>query len=365
MHLTYLQYITPSRLGGAEDYFLRLVRSLREAGHRVIVVTKGNTPLRAEIEKLDVELHAWHTRGKFDPVTLWKLFRLIKREKVDIINTHLTTASWMGSLAGKLTGVPVVAHVHAADSKTFFQYANYLVAVAQGVKDHLTAQGVASKRIPLLYYGIDLERYSNPLPTAEAKKRLGLPAEARTVGVVGHLSERKGHRFLLEALHRAQDKTGPVHALFAGEGVLEGALREQAGELGLADRVHFLGFRRDVVDVVSAFDVFVLPSMKEGLSIAVMEAMALRRPVIATAIAGMPEVVHDGETGLLVPAADSEALSKALERMFCDRNLSEKFARSGREFLESHFDQRMRLREVDETFQRIVAAWRRREIIAF
>jgi glycosyltransferase involved in cell wall biosynthesis len=365
MHLTYLQYITPSRLGGAEDYFLRLVRSLREAGHRVIVVTKGNTPLRAEIERLDVELHAWHTRGKFDPVTLWKLCRLIRRERVDIINTHLTTASWMGSIAGRLTRVPVVAHVHAADSKTFFQHANYLVAIAQGVKDHLTAQGVAPERIPLLYYGIDLERYSNPLPTAEAKERLGLPPDARTIGVVGHLSERKGHRFLLEALHQAEPRTGPVHALFAGEGVLEATLREQAQALGMADRVHFLGFRRDVVNVVSAFDVFVLPSLKEGLSIAVMEAMALRRPVIATAIAGLPEVVRDGETGLLVPAANAEALAEALARTLCDKSLAEALARNGRTFLERHFDQRLRLREVDETFQRIVAAWRRREIIAF
>src|SRR4028119_274682 len=111
--LTILQYITPSRLGGAEEYFLRLIKSLRAAGHKVIVVTKRDTPLRYEIEKCDVELHAWHTHGKIDPVTLSRLCRLIRRKKVDVINTHLTTASLLGAMAGRITGVPVIAHVHA------------------------------------------------------------------------------------------------------------------------------------------------------------------------------------------------------------------------------------------------------------
>jgi glycosyltransferase involved in cell wall biosynthesis len=235
MKLTILEYITPSRLGGAEEYFLRLIKHLDEAGHRVIVVTKRDTPLRHEIEKRGlnnpmelhgtVELHGWHTHGKFDPVTLKKLLRLVRDEKVDLIHTHLTTASWLGSITGKLTNVPTVAHVHAADSKTWFQRADYLVAVAQGVKDHLLAQGVPSHKIPLLYYGIDLERYATALPTDEAKAKLGLPPGAKTVGVVASLIERKGHRFLLQALKQIDAQAGPVHALFAGEGPLDAETR--------------------------------------------------------------------------------------------------------------------------------------------
>jgi len=356
--LTILQYITPSRLGGAEEYFLRLIKSLRAAGHRVIVVTKRDTPLRFEIEKCDVELHAWHTRGKGDIATLGRLCRLIRRNRVDVINTHLTTASWLGNMAGRLTGVPVVAHVHAADSKTFFQFAHYLVAIAKGVEQHLLAQGVPQEKIHLLYYGIDLERYAHALPVREAKVRLGLPEEARTVGVVGHLSPRKGHRFLIEALHRIEAETGPVHAVFAGEGDLEETLREQAAALGMSERVHFLGFRRDVIEVVSAFDVFVLPSLKEGLSIAVMEAMSLGRPVIATNIAGMPEVVRDGETGLLVPPEDVDALAVALVKLLNDPAFAARVAHNGRRFLEEKFDQRDCLAEVERFFHRVVAEWR-------
>ena len=359
MPLTFLQYITPSRLAGAEYFFLRVISHLAEKGHRVIVVTKRDTPLRAEIEKLEspnIELHAWHTHGKIDPCTLVKLCRLVREERVDIINTHLTTASWQGALAGKICGVPSIAVVHATDRKTWFQHADRLIAVSCGVKDALIEQGIAPAKIEVLYHGIDLAQYAIPLQSAQAKTRLGLPPEARTVGVAASLIGRKGHRFLLEALKNLEQSVGPIHALFAGEGELEGELRAQAAELGLGERVHFLGFRRDVARVVCAMDVFVLPSLKEGLSIAVMEAMALEKPVVCTRIAGLPEVVRDGETGILVPPGDVGALQNALERLFGDAELRRALGKNARRFLEENFDQCACLDAMEAYFRRVAGS---------
>ena len=357
MPLTFLQYITPSRLAGAEYFFLRVVAHLAERGHRVIVVTKRDTPLRAEIEKLsspNIELHAWHTHGKIDPSTLVKLCRLIRDERVNVINTHLTTASWQGALAGKITGVPSVAVVHSTDRKTWFQHADRLIAVSGGVKEALVEQGLAPAKIEVLYHGIDLEQYVAPLESAAAKERLGLPAQALTVGVAASFIGRKGHRFLLEALKNLEATLGPVHALFAGEGELEESLRAQAQQLGLAQRVHFLGFRRDVAHVVCAMDVFVLPSLKEGLSIAVMEAMALGKAVVCSRISGLPEVVSDGETGILVPPGDVEALQNALERLLTDSALRERLGANARRFLEENFDQTACLDTMEAYFRRVV-----------
>ena len=355
MPLTFLQYITPSRLAGAEYFFLRVISHLAEMGHRVIVVTKRDTPLRAEIEKLEnpnIVLHAWHTHGKIDPVTLGKLCQLVRDERVDVINTHLTTASWQGALAGKICGVPSVAVVHATDRKTWFQHADYLIAVSAGVKDALIEQGIDPQKIEVLYHGIDLAQYVAPLSTEQAKARLGLPADTQTVGVVASLIPRKGHRFLLEAL---KNMRAPVHALFAGEGELEAELREQAREMELENRVHFLGFRRDVPEIVCAMDAFVLPSLKEGLSIAVMEAMALEKPVICSNIAGLPEVVRDGQTGFLVPPGDSLALQNALEKLFADENLRAQLGHNARRFLEEHFEQNACLDAMESYFRRIVS----------
>ena len=355
--MTFLQYITPSRLAGAEYFFLRVIAHLAEMGHRVIVVTKRDTPIRAEIEKINhpnIELHAWHTHGKVDPITLAKLCRLIVDERVDVINTHLTTASWQGALAAKITGVPGVAVVHATDRKTWFQHADHLIAVSSGVKDSLIEQGIAPEKIEVLYHGIDLEQYIAPLDTASAKARLGLPADALTVGVVASLIPRKGHRFLLEALKNIKTASGPVHLLLAGEGPLEAELRGQVLEMGLAERVHFLGFRRDIPEIVCALDVFVLPSLKEGLSIAVMEAMALEKPVICSAIAGLPEVVRDGETGFLVPPGDSLALQNALDKLLSDESLRAQIGRDARHFLEANFEQTACLNAMESYFRRVV-----------
>ena len=354
--MTFLQYITPSRLAGAEYFFLRVIAHLAELGHRVIVVTKRDTPLRAEIEKIghpNIELHAWHTHGKIDPVTLVKLCQLIVKEGVDVINTHLTTASWQGALAAKITGVPSVAVVHATDRKTWFQHADHLIAVSSGVKDALIEQGIAPEKIEVLYHGIDLAEYVAPLDAKAAKARLGLPADARTVGVAASLIPRKGHRFLLEALHDMRATTGPIHLLLAGEGPLEAELRGQALELGLGEQVHFLGFRRDIPEIVCAMDVFVLPSLKEGLSIAVMEAMALEKPVVCSAIAGLPEVVRDGKTGFLVPPGDSLALQNVLEKLFSDEELRARIGRNARCFLEENFEQTACLDAMEAYFRRV------------
>ncbi len=359
MPLTFLQYITPSRLAGAEYFFLRVISHLASCGHRVIVVTKRDTPLRAEIEKLNhpnIVLHGWHTHGKIDPCTLAKLCKLIHDERVDVINTHLTTASWQGALAGRICGVPSIAVVHATDRKMWFQHADYLIAVSAGVKDALIEQGIDPDKVEVLYHGIDLAQYVAPLETGAAKIALGLPARARTVGVVASLIPRKGHRFLLEALKNMESTIGPVHALFAGEGELDAELRGQVLEMGLADRVHFLGFRRDIPSVVCAMDAFVLPSLKEGLSIAVMEAMALEKPVICSAIAGLPEVVRDGETGFLVPPGDSLALQTALEKLFGDEDLRAQLGHNARRFLEEHFEQTACLDAMEAYFRRICNA---------
>jgi glycosyltransferase involved in cell wall biosynthesis len=367
MPLTILQYITPSRLAGAEYFFLRVVAHLASHGHRVIVVTKRDTPLRAEIEKLlplGVELHAWHTHGKIDPSTLIKLCALIRREKVDIINTHLTTASWQGAIAGKLTGVPSVAVVHATDRKTWFQHADKLIAVSGGVKQSLVEQCVCPDKIEVLYHGIDLGKYVAPLSTMEAKIRLGLSPDARVVGVAASLIPRKGHRFLLEALAQIEPRVGPIELLLAGEGELETELREQARELGLESRVHFLGFRRDVPEVLCALDVFVLPSLKEGLSIAVMEAMALEKPVIVSDIAGLPEVVREGETGFLVPPGDVSALAGALETVFREPERASELGRAARSFLEANFDQTRCLDAMESYFVRVANEPTRTEVQA-
>ncbi len=353
--MTIVQYITPSRMGGAETYFLGLCEFLARRGHRVIVVTKRDCLLRVEAEKLrplGVQVHGWHTRGKFDPRTLFRLVRLLRRERADVLNTHLTTASWVGAWAGKLAGVPCAAWVHGRDKKTWFQWADHLLAVAEAVREFLVEQGVSACKVEVLPFGVDLTLFApfDETQKRQAKASFGLSPQARTLCVVASLIERKGHRFLLEALAYLP---ADVEVLLAGEGPLEGELRAQSKRLNIESRVHFLGFQSDVKRVLAASDVFCLPSLKEGLPISVMEAQACQLVVVAARTAGVPEVVSEGRTGFLSAAGDAASLRDALERALDDPVRAREIGKRARVFLEHNYAREERLAAIEGFLTRL------------
>ncbi|BCM92239.1 N-acetyl-alpha-D-glucosaminyl L-malate synthase [Abditibacteriota bacterium] len=348
--MTFVQYITPSRVGGAETYFLELCAFLAKRGHRVIVVTKRDSTLRAEADKLlnplGVQVLGWHTCGKFDPRTLLRLVRLIRRERAALINTHLTTASWVGAWAARLAGVPSIAWIHGRDKKTWFQFAGRLIAVANSVREYLVEQGVPEQKIDLLYYGVDVRRFVPPTDQEkrDAKQSFDLAPDARTISVVASLIERKGHRFLLDAV---ANLPADLQLLFAGEGVLEEPLRAQVKTLGLENRVHFLGFQRDVERVLAATDILCLPSLKEGLPISIMEAQARAVTVVAARTAGIPEVVREGETGFICEPGDVKSLRLALKRALENPDISKQIGMRARNFIEANFDREACLTRVE------------------
>jgi glycosyltransferase involved in cell wall biosynthesis len=240
----------------------------------------------------------------------------VRRERIDVINTQLSTASIWGSVAGKLSRTPTVATVRALNVKTSFLLANRVIAVSNAVRDHLSAQGMPADRIDVVYNGIDPDRYRLTMAREEARKRWGLDEEAVVFAVIGHLSAKKGHAVLLDAAARITDRSICYRFLFAGEGSEEERLRRQAHHLQLAERVTFTGFLPDVLPVYAAADVIVSSSIAgEGLPRVLLEAGLLGRPVIGTRLSGTPEIVEEGVTGLIVPPGDTAAMAAALQQL--------------------------------------------------
>ena len=225
------------------------------------------------------------------------------------------------------------------------------LAVSQGVRDYLIAQcALDPAKVRVVHNGVDLERLRQHRPRTAVRRELGLAAEARVVGLVARLDHwGKGHREFFAAL-AALPEGYPVEALIIGGGRREAEMRRLAAELGLAGRVHFLGPRDDVPDLLSALDIFVLPSHSEGVSLALLEAMAAGLPVIATRVGGLPEVVTDGENGLLIPPQDPEALATALERLLADPDLAQKLGENARKHVEANFSLERLGREINEIY---------------
>jgi glycosyltransferase involved in cell wall biosynthesis len=316
--LRILQVITPSRIGGAERSTTSLCESLVKAGHTVTIACKRGHPLVEVMREAGLDARGIRLSGKGNLAAPLLLARLAREERVELINTQLSTAAVWGSVAGRLAGIPTVATVRALNARTAYLLAHRVIAVSQAVKDHLVAQGMPGGRIDVVYNGVDPGRYRLTLTREEAREQWGLERDTVVFAVIGHLSVKKGHAVFLEAAARLAAASGQQH-LFAGEGSEEERLRKQARILQLENRVTFTGFLPDILPIYAAADVIVSSSIAgEGLPRALLEAGMLGRPVIGTRLSGTPEIVEEGVTGLIVPPGDAGALADAMLRLAGD-----------------------------------------------
>jgi glycosyltransferase involved in cell wall biosynthesis len=323
--LRVLHLLTTMPVGGAEDLVAAIVRGLDAKRFEVAVATLGPPgPVGAELraqgyEVISLGLDIKHTAGLR---VVAAVRRLLKARRPDLLHTHLYHPNLYGRLAALGLGLPgVVAAVHNSYPRVKFHRRlwNFLLARAsdrvlvgslQVWGDVRRYDGVPASRLLLMPYGIPLDELDTPLSREAARARLGV--SGLVVGAVGRLEEQKGHTYLLAALPQVLREVPDLTVLLVGDGRLREELRRQAADLGLLDRVRFLGTRRDLPEIFRALDLFVQPSLWEGLPLALLKAMGAGLPVLATRVSGSRDVIRDGVSGRLVAPADPEALAGAL-----------------------------------------------------
>lgn len=320
---------------------LNLVRHLPERFEPMVCCINRAGPIGEEIRATGTPVAVLGLNpGLRRPFDLGGIRRYLRETRPNIVHTFLLTASLYGRLAAILERVPVVIGtevniyqnkrpLHALAERLLMRGTDRVIASAESVKDFYVRQVHADpSRVDVIYNAVDWSQLETTRSREAIRASLGLDAGATVVGVIARLTEQKGHRFLLEAL--ARGALADVHVIVVGDGDLRESLQRESAARGLDRRVHFLGARRDLGDLIAAMDVFVLPSLWEGLPLSLVLAMGAGIPVVTTAVAGIPEVVQDGYTGLLVPPADARALGDALERVCGDPGLRASLGRSAR-----------------------------------
>ncbi len=212
-----------------------------------------------------------------------------------------------------------------------------LIAVSRAIEHKLVDEERTQTPVRLIYNGVDLSRYDRQEPCCTLPDEYGLEPGAELVGVVARLEPEKGHPTLIEAWPMVLRARPSAYLLIVGEGSRREALEDQARDLGITDRVVFTGRRDDIPAVTAALDVAVLPSYREAQGLTVLEAMALSRPVVASNVGGIPEMITDGATGLLVPPRDAPALAAAITRLLSDHPLADMIARAGHDLVHERF----------------------------
>jgi len=306
--------------------------------------------IHSTLRERGIHTHMLPLERSFDLTWAVRLARLVRARGIDLIQSHEFTTNCYATLAARLARVPIVCTVHGKSyyPTRYYRRAAYrwaarkadaFVAVSEDLARFLNRRlGIPERRLRVILNGVDLTRYG-PAPAARAavRKALDLPADGFVALTVAALFEVKAHADLIDAAAIVLRTHPGALFLFAGEGPLEQDLRDRAERLGVAKRIRFLGFRRDVPELLAASDVFVLPSQSEGLPVSVVEASAAGLPVVATDVGGTGEVVEHDRTGLLVPARDPERLAAAIGRIAADPEAARRMGAAGRERAHGRF----------------------------
>ena len=354
--LKILQVITPSRFSGAERVCVEIAAELQLAGHEVEVATKRIPELRTALAEHGVPSHQVPISGKLNLAAPFIIARLARRIGADIIHTHLSTASFWAAFAGRMAGIPVVSHVHALNSCRWYKRATRVIAVANAVKDHLIANGVPAERIDVVHNTVDIPEPVGSPEAAEIRAQLGVAPGAPLIIVAAHLSRKKGHHVLLRALQLELGRTPDLCCCCLGDGPEREVLRHEAERLGLDGAIRFLGFRPDAREIMRAADIVALPSIRgEGLPLCLLEAAALGKPIIASRLSGIPEIVLDGQTGYVVEPNCPEALAARLGALVASRKTRETMGAAAREHACRSFGRETRVAAILEVYRKALA----------
>jgi glycosyltransferase involved in cell wall biosynthesis len=341
-----LHLITRLPIGGAERLVLGILRNLDTAQFEsVVCCIQDRGELADEAEAMGIPVIALNLmqRGGHDRLVVPALRRLMREQRIDLVHTHLYHANLYGRLAARREGIPAIASVHNTYKKRkWYRHlinrwlARKTFVVTAGSedveRDLLEVDRLPSTKVVRLPNSIDLARVDTALSVAEAKQRFGFTPSDLVIGTVGRVEEQKGQAFLLEAFAKLRQRPEGEHLklLLVGDGRLLPQLRETAERLGIAQACRFPGNIAKLAEVYRAIDLFTMPSLWEGLSLAMLEAMASGLPVVATEVGGARDVLGDDRYGLLVPAHDADALAAALGKLLDDPRAASELAAAGK-----------------------------------
>jgi len=350
--LTVLQFLTVFGIGGTERQVLNLVQGLDTSRFGVeVACLKRWGALLPEMEATGVPITEYKTSSLYNHKALWNQIRFanhLRKRNVEIVHTYGFYSNVFAIPPARLAGAAAVlasirdtgehlTPMQKRIEKLFCRMADCIVTNAEAVRNRLTNEGYAAEKIVVIHNGIELTRYARKPGELGLHRELGVPSNTQLVAVFARLNELKGIEYFLRAAAGLIERFRNVRFLIVGDGASRLELERYAQRLGLNKHVVFLGFRLDVPALLSEISVSVLPTLSEGLSNSLLEAMAASVPVVATTVGGNPEVVQGGVTGLLVPPRDAEALARAIGQFLEDPWLGKTFGLAGRERVSKRF----------------------------
>ena len=359
-----LQLLATGGTGGAQESYSGLLLRLDRAKYDVRAVSLSAGSAVQRLRRLGVAVDVIDAAD--DEAAVRELAAYLRRNEIDLVHAHMYRAEVIGTRAGVGAGTPVImATVHSsrvrsdedvATLASLTEHMDRLIVPSSSIEAKVRAER-RDTRYSVIPNGVDLDRFSSPTPDCGLREELGMPPDGLLMGIVARLEAEKGHRFLVAAMPDILAAAPRTWLAIVGEGSLADDLKAQQAALPAParDRVFFTGRREDVSAITADLDVAVLPSLREAQGISLLEAMARRVPVIASAVGGIPEVVTDGVDGLLVPPGDPGALAAAATRLLTDTGLRQRLGAAGYRTVAERFSIDAQVRRTEELYDEELA----------
>jgi len=347
--------------GGTELHILNLSDQLQQRGYEVTIACRPGKWVESRAQQMGLATVPIRVLKQQDWQDFGPLRRLIREKQIDVLHVHWSTDVVVPGFAAVMEHVPVrilSRHMPYPFKNRLGTYLysqvlfTHLVTVSDSVRKTLLKCGVPENRVDVIHHGTDVGKFIQTTRSAQdVRKELGIPVDSVAVGIVGRIAPEKGHKILMEAASILGDRY-PISYVIIGDGPDSDLIKNMAKSLKIEDRVFFAGFRDDVNNAILAMDIVTVPSTwNEPCSAVVQQAMALNKPVVGTLAGGTPEMIVEGETGLLVPPSDAPALAEALGKLAGDAFLRKRLGAAGRERVEALFSLQVMTDKIEELYQ--------------
>lgn len=359
--------------GGALTHVLTLAKHMPKEQVEIFIVFFISGPALSLAKQLGIPVIVLKKHMLLDIHFIWRLYRFLKKEDIDIIHTHTINSNFYGRVAAKLAKIPVITTTHSymidelkglksnpRMALLFFQidkiisnWSDKFIAVSPGIKRRLLDHGVPLEKIEVIPHGVDIPSSNKRIDITLLRKASGIRPSSTVVAIIGRLVPVKNHRIFLDAASKVVKKRKNIQFLVVGDGILRKDIEQYAEELSIRKHVIFTGWRNDMDDLYRIIDILVLCSSTESQGLAILEAMAHRKAVIATDVDEIGKTVVNEETGLLVSPENTTELSQAIERLIDEPFLRKKLGENGRILVEKSFSVSVMIERVLNLYERI------------
>ncbi len=350
---------------GIEQRILTIGKLLNREQFKVILAASPSSPLCKKADSYDIPLLSLKIgKWKFNPVVIWKLSRFLKIHKVDILHTHRSSDHWIGVLTVRLFGLSNQCKIirtrhnftkiknNFINNKLYKEWTNRIIAVAEVIRKQLIDENnIPGNKIIAIHSSMDTEKFKDEFDGGKIRNEFGISPDTVVLGMIGRLREHKDYPNMFAALNIIVKKIKNIKLFIVGDGILESQLKSMVQKMELSNYVIFAGKRENIPQILSGIDLLALSSSVEGSPAVIKEALVMEKPVVSTNVGGIPEIIQNGITGVLVPPNNPEALADGIINAINNMNKALAMARKGKQVIINEFSETKLAQLTAEVYQ--------------